>query len=91
MSDLKTTGNLFVNDYRKTEKQPAYTGSLEVSREQIEALINKGKAGEDVKLKLSCWIYPSKRNPEEDRLFLVADASDFDKKKSSNGWNDTPF
>ena len=95
-NDSKSTGNLFVNDFKKTEKQPDFTGSLEITKGQISKLIEKGKAGKDVKLKLGCWRYPSKRDPNEDRFFLVAECDDYEKdnKPSSNEWggkDDTPF
>ncbi len=89
----KSTGNLFVNDFKKTPKQPDFTGSLEITKEQINKLVEMGKAGKDVKLKLGCWKYPSKRNPNETRLFLVAEAGDFEKKPATDGWSneDQPF
>ena len=93
-NDGKSTGNLFVNDYKKTAKQPDFTGYLEVTKEQIDKLIIQGKAGKDVKLKLGCWKYPSKRDPNEIRLFLVAECDDYEKKEpeqSTDGWENTPF
>jgi hypothetical protein len=91
MSDNKSTGNLFVNDYKEKDKQPDYTGYLDITRTQVEELVASGKKGEDVKLKLGLWIYPSKRDPEnEQRFFLVAESGQGKKKKSS-GWDDTPF
>lgn len=87
MSDEKTTGNLFVNDFKTAKKHPDYTGSLDISREQINALVQMGKEGKPVKLQLGCWEYPSKRNANEIRLFIVAEPSKG--KKKSSGWDDT--
>jgi hypothetical protein len=92
---LKSTGNVFVNDYKKQDKQPDYTGYLDITREQIEALIKMGQSGEDVKLKLAVWVYPSKRNPEESRFFISAEPPQ-KKGGDTGGWgatkkSDTPF
>lgn len=86
----KSTGNLFVNDYKKQEKQPDYTGYLDITKDQIQELIALGKTGQEVKLKLGCWIYPSKRDPNESRFFLVSEAGQPEQTKPSSGWDD-PF
>lgn len=91
MSDNKSTGNLFVNDYKKQDKHPDYTGYLEITRTQIEELVKMGQAGEEVKLKLGLWIYPSKRDPDEQRFFLVAESGQTKQQKKASGWDDTPF
>ena len=91
MSESKSTGNLFVNDYKKQDKHPDYTGYLDITREQIQELIALGKAGEEVKLKLGMWIYPSKRDPNEQRFFMVAEAGKGKQQKKPSGWDDTPF
>ena len=91
MSSEKSTGNLYVNDYKKLPKQPDFTGSLEITKEQINKLIELGKAGEAVKLKLGMWKYPSKTDPNQDRFFLVAECGEFEKKPAANEWGDTPF
>jgi len=91
MSEKKSTGNLFVNDYKKTDKQPDYTGFLEITREQIQELVNIGKAGGEVKLKLGCWEYPSKRDANQIRLFIVAEAGEREQQSQSTGWEDQPF
>lgn len=96
----KSTGALFVNDYKEDgDRKPDLTGNLDITKEQITELIEKGKAGKDVKLKLSCWIYPSKKNPEQDRFFIVADSTEFKKAGATpsdaqkDEWNDddVPF
>ncbi len=91
MSNGKSTGNLYVNNYKKTAKQPDYTGSLEITKEQITKLIDLGKSGEDVKLKLGCWQYPSKTDPSQLRFFIVAECGEYEKKPAANDWPNTPF
>lgn len=98
----KTAGNLYVNDYKDPgSKQPDFTGSIEITKPQIMQLIADGKAGKDVKFKLGMWEYPSKKNPEESRFFLVAEAGTVDKSEQgppppepdANDWadDDIPF
>ena len=93
----KSTGNLYVNDYKEAgSKQPDYTGSLELTREQIQDLIADGKAGKKVELKLGSWEYPSKRDANQKRYFIVAESGEVSKEKpqkKSNGWDDddVPF
>jgi hypothetical protein len=83
----KSTGNLYVNEYKKAgEKKPDFTGFLDLTREQVIDLVNDGKAGKEVKLKLGCWKYPSKRNPQQVRLFLVAETGEPEKKQSNDSW-----
>lgn len=94
MSDNKSTGNVFVNDYKKADKHPDYTGYLEINSQQIKELVAMGRAGDEVKLKLGMWIYPSKRDPNEDRFFIVAESGQGQgskKKKSEWDDDDVPF
>ena len=97
MSDTKSTGNLFVNDYKDPgSKQPDYTGYLDITRQQIQELVAMGKAGEEVKLKLGGWEYPSKRDANQNRYFIVAEAGgqkEKEERKPKNEWDeaDTPF
>ena len=93
----KSTGNLYFNDYKEPgTKKPDYTGWLELTRDQINALIAQGKAGKKVQLKLGCWEYPSKTNAQQSRFFIVAEPDNYEKKEKpeSNGWgntDDVPF
>ena len=92
--DNKSTGNLFVNDYKTAKNHPDFTGFLDITSTQIKELVEAGRAGEQVKLKLGMWRYPSKRDPNEDRFFLVAESGDKKgKKKTKSEWDDpeVPF
>jgi hypothetical protein len=85
----KSTGNIFFNDYKEAgDKKPKFTGSLEITREQIQELVADGKAGKDVKLKMSAWEYPSKKDPNQVYYFLIAESGEFDKKKKDNSWGE---
>lgn len=86
----KSTGNLFVNDYKKTDKHPDYTGYLELTKEQITDLIAVGKAGGEIKIQLGCWEYPSKRNANQNRYFIVAETGKEEAKKTDD-WANDPF
>ena len=85
---LKTKGYLYVNNYRKEERHPEYAGYVTITGDQVAELVRRGKAGEEVKLQLACWVYPSKKDPEQDTFFLVADAEDRRKKDAPS---DVPF
>ena len=85
----KTTGNLFVNDYKKQDKHPDYTGYLDISSEQVDAIVAMAQAGQEPKLKLGCWIYPSKRNADEIRMFLVAEPNKPKENKEQGGWSNS--
>jgi hypothetical protein len=75
----------------KNAKAPDYTGFIEITREQIEALIADGRAGKDVKLKVGMWQYPSKSDPNQHRFFLVVEAGSFKQDTpSTGGWGDAP-
>jgi hypothetical protein len=50
----KAEGAVFA--HKKTgEKQPDFKGKLEVTREQIEMLIQMGKSGQEPKLQVAAW------------------------------------
>lgn len=89
MSD-KSTGNIYHNDYKNQEKHPDYTGFIDITRDQIQALIADGKAGKEVKLKVGMWQYPSKQDPNQSRFFLVVEAGEHKKQEpqKSGGWDD---
>ena len=90
----KTTGNLYINTFKEAgDKKPKYTGTLEITREQIQDMIADGKAGKEVKLKIGCWEYDSKKVEGQIYLFLVAEAGSKYEKKENSGWgNDSvPF
>jgi hypothetical protein len=93
MNDKKgsSIGNLFVNDYKvQGSKMPDFTGFLEITRDQIQDLIADGKAGKDVKIKLAAWEYPSKKDPNQIRYFIVAETGEKQESKPKNEWADDP-
>jgi hypothetical protein len=80
---IKSTGNIYVNDYKKEPKQPDYTGFLEITKDQMLKLRDMGRDGEDVQLKIASWEKPSKQDsskcphcsrPNTPRFFMVAEA-----------------
>lgn len=88
----KSTGNLYVNQFKTQSKQPPYTGYLEVTKEQISDLIKDGKDGKDLKMKLALWVYDSKKVAGEKRLFLTTETGyeppNQIRKRSQSDWDE---
>jgi hypothetical protein len=62
MSDYaKSTGAVFAG--KKThEKMPDYVGRLEVTKEQIKELVELGRQGHPIELRLAMWDRKSKES-----------------------------
>jgi hypothetical protein len=57
----KSKGVLFDNrDRKKEEKHPDYAGHVVVTKEQINKLVEQGKAGEEPKINIGGWLGSSK-------------------------------
>lgn len=72
MSELKSKGGLFNNDNRASDKHPHLTGSIEITSDQIAKLIEMGKAGQKVQLRLAGW--KNKSQAGNDYVSLAAEA-----------------
>jgi len=68
----KSDGALFVNEQRTNDKQPNWKGNLKLTGDQIRALIEMGKAGEEVKLQLGAWNRVSQNGNEY--VYISAEA-----------------
>lgn len=53
-------GVLFINKKKTTDRQPDYTGNLEISRELLGELVAAAKAGKEIKMDISGWKKQSK-------------------------------
>jgi len=60
MNNPKSKGALFTNNRREKDTHPNFQGVLEVTGEQIQKLVEMGKAGEKVELRLAGWNSQSK-------------------------------
>lgn len=50
----KSDGAIFPSQ-KKHDKMPDYAGSIDITKEQITALIELGRAGHPMKLRLAMW------------------------------------
>ena len=70
MNDNKQSdGAIYTNNYKTGDKQPDWTGAIEMSREMLKELVNKLKAGESAKnggveLRVALWNRTSKAGNE---------------------------
>jgi hypothetical protein len=56
MSQYPASGVLFANDRKQNDKQPDYTGSLEIDHETVRDLMNQMNSGVDnPKVNLAGW------------------------------------
>lgn len=53
--DDKSQGAIFPERNRKSEKSPTSTGFLTLTKADLQALVAKAKAGEEIKLRVSAW------------------------------------
>lgn len=82
MSQYPASGVLFANDRKQNEKQPDYTGSLEIDHETIRDLVNQMNSGvENPKANLAGWRKTSKAGKQ----FLSIRASVMRERQQNNG------
>lgn len=56
MSQYPASGVLFANDRKQNDKQPDYTGSLEIDHETVRDLMNQMNSGvQNPKVNLAGW------------------------------------
>jgi len=61
---LQSDGAIYTNDYKKTEKQPDWTGKVELSKDLLKQLVEKVKAGDIAELRVALWDRTSKAGKE---------------------------
>jgi hypothetical protein len=52
----KSNGVLFVNQGATHPKAPQYRGNIEISRQDLQYLIEQARAGAEIKLELGAWV-----------------------------------
>ena len=65
----QSDGAIYTNDYKTNDKQPDWTGAVEISRDMLKELVNKLKAGQTaenggVELRVALWNRTSKKGNE---------------------------
>lgn len=56
----QTSGALFVNNRKQQQNHPDFRGELTISKAVLKELVEKAKAGEDIKLAIAGWNKTSK-------------------------------
>jgi hypothetical protein len=51
----ENTGALWVNNYKKTDKHPDFKGSVTLSKDMLKMLVERAKAGKEIKLDIGAW------------------------------------
>lgn len=49
-------GSLFINRTKTSEKQPDLSGDVEITMDLLKYLVEKAKKGEDLKMRVACWV-----------------------------------
>jgi len=82
----KSEGAMFINAQKADERHPDFRGNVEITKEQIEKLIEMGRAGMEVKLQIGAWKRLSKAGKKY--LYISAEAymPDGEAPKKTGGW-----
>tara|TARA_R100000935_G_scaffold44755_1_gene67750 strand:- start:855 stop:1181 length:327 start_codon:yes stop_codon:yes gene_type:complete len=102
----QSDGAIYTNNYKENDKQPDWTGKVEMSREMLKELVNKLKTGETaenggVELRVALWNRTSKKGaeykyarldiPMEKKVQKVEPVQDVDDNKDTFNDEDIPF
>ena len=65
----QSDGAIYTNKYKENDKQPDWTGAVEISRDMLKELVNKLKIGQTaenggVELRVALWNRTSKNGKE---------------------------
>lgn len=61
---LQSDGAIYTNDYKKNDKQPDWTGKVELSKDLLKQLVEKVKVGGVAELRVALWDRTSKAGKE---------------------------
>ena len=87
MSQYPASGVLFANDRKQSEKQPDYTGSIEIDHDTIRDLVNQMNSGVDnPKANLAGWRKMSKAGKQ----FLSIRASVMRERQQTSSYQAPP-
>lgn len=56
----QSDGAIYQNNFKKTDKQPDWTGKIEIHRDTLKELVEKAKTGEPAELRVALWDRTSK-------------------------------
>ena len=57
---IKVEGAIFENSYKKIPKHPDWTGTIELSKTLLKALVERAKANQEIAISLAMWDRQSK-------------------------------
>ena len=60
----QSDGAIYQNNFKKTDKQPDWTGKIEIHRDTLKELVEKVKTGEPAELRVALWDRTSKNGNE---------------------------
>ena len=61
----QSDGAIYTNDYKKGDKQPDWTGSIELQKDLLKQLVEKAKAGEKTEVRVALWDRVAKQSGKE--------------------------
>ena len=64
MDKVQCDGAIFTNDYKQNEKQPDWTGTVEIPKELLKDLVEKVKQGQTAELRVALWDRTSKNGKD---------------------------
>ena len=64
MDKVQCDGAIFTNDYKQNEKQPDWTGTIEIPKELLKDLVEKVKQGQTAELRVALWDRTSKNGKD---------------------------
>ena len=64
MDKVQCDGAIFTNDYKTGEKQPDWTGTIEIPKELLKDLVEKVKQGQTAELRVALWDRTSKNGKD---------------------------
>lgn len=59
----KADGAVFPLKDRKNDKQPEYTGKIEISRSMLKSMVNIVKEGDPLAVRVAVWPHQTGQNP----------------------------
>lgn len=61
---IQCDGAIFINNFKKGDKQPDWTGKIEMSKALLKQLVEKVKEGEEAVVRVALWDRTSKENKD---------------------------
>tara|TARA_R100000664_G_C2721681_1_gene114957 strand:+ start:101 stop:400 length:300 start_codon:yes stop_codon:yes gene_type:complete len=61
---IQSDGAIYTNDFKTGDKQPDWTGKIEISKDLLKQLVAKVKEGEEAEVRVALWDRTSKAGKE---------------------------